>query len=120
MRTENVRWEPGLSANTVSAESGPVLSSPAAVNNGGDDALLDAYSNAVVRAAEEVGPSVVNIEVRRRDGRPEGSGSGFILTPDGFVMTNSHVVHGAHKIDFVLADGRRPDAHLVGDDPDTD
>src|SRR5436305_14565951 len=112
MRIENAEWEPVLS--TVSAEPGPVLTSPAAANNGCDDALLDAYSNAVVRAAEEVGPSVVDIEVRWRDGRPEGSGSGFILTPDVVVMKNSHVVHGAHTVDVVLAVGRRRYAQWVG------
>jgi S1-C subfamily serine protease len=82
-----------------------------------DDArLLDAYSQAVVRVAEVVSPSVVKIEGAERG----GSGSGFVFTPDGYILTNSHVVGGTRALWVTAQDGARYRASLVGDDPHTD
>jgi S1-C subfamily serine protease len=84
-----------------------------------DDLLLDAYSESVATAVERAGPAVIHLEVRGNDA-PGGSGSGFFISPDGYALTNSHVVHAARDVRIALADGRRMHADVIGDDPDTD
>jgi len=84
-----------------------------------DEALIDAYSAAVSGAVAAAHPAVVHLEVRGNDA-PGGSGSGFFISPDGYLLTNSHVVHASTTRTVFLADGRKLPADLIGDDPDTD
>ena len=85
-----------------------------------DDALLDVYSRTITDVVERVGPAVVRIDVRHKDASRAGSGSGVIVAPDGLVLTNSHVIGGAARVELTTVDGRNLTARVVGDDPDTD
>src|SRR5258708_6464275 len=91
-----------------------------------DHELLDSYSRTIATVVEKVGPAVVNIRAdhisraSRNGSESGGTGSGFVIAPDGFILTNSHVVHGARKLEVTLADGRQYGANLVGEDPETD
>jgi S1-C subfamily serine protease len=105
--------------DTVATEA---LDQPSA----GDHELLDSYSKTVSGVVEKVGPTVVNIRAHhidhasRNGSESGGTGSGFVIAPDGFILTNSHVVHAAARLEVTLADGRQYGASLVGEDPETD
>ena len=87
-----------------------------------DGELLDAYSQAVIHVVERVGPAVVSIAVKGGRGRSrgEGAGSGVLFTPDGYILTNAHVVRGARHCEVALTDGSTHEATFVGADPPTD
>src|SRR6202041_2943985 len=120
-----------LDHSQVAGWSSESVSDAAARVRADDLSLLDAYSNAVTGAVQRISPSVVNIEVhqslpetgRARSGEARerrGGGSGLVFTPDGLILTNSHVVHDAKRIEVTLADGRRMPATAIGDDPASD
>jgi S1-C subfamily serine protease len=92
----------------------------AAAPSASDTEILDAYSNAVTSVADSIGPTVVRVEVHNKQGRPGGVGSGVVITPDGLVLTNSHVVEGAREVLLQDAEGRVMEARRLGEDADTD
>jgi S1-C subfamily serine protease len=95
-------------------------SSPPSATPPSDGVLLDAYSQAVSTTVRQAGPAVMHIQARSEKNGRGGSGSGFLISPDGFVMTNSHVIHGADEVRVQTPDGRESRAEVIGDDPDTD
>jgi S1-C subfamily serine protease len=116
----------GVRATPVLLDSVPSANGSLLSPSIGDDELLDAYSQTITHAAAKAGQAVVNIRVGRAPAAPqnaraqESGGSGFMVAPDGYIVTNSHVVHGAERIEVTLADARSYPADLVGDDPESD
>ena len=106
--------------DTVNRDTSPTDAQPAAVP-ADDQALLDAYSRAVIDVVDRVGPAVVRLDVSAGGERAHGgTGSGVVVAPDGLVLTNSHVVGGGARVTVTTVDGRSLAARVVGDDPDTD
>jgi S1-C subfamily serine protease len=106
----------------VASEIAPAADGAAAPTRS-DALLLDAYSQAVSDAVSRVAPAVAHVRVERAQsprGMREGAGSGFLITPDGYLVTNSHVAGGASTVEVTLPDGRVAAAEIVGDDPDSD
>ena len=101
------------SSSDVEDDGGTPISAP-------DTEILDAYSSAVTAVADQVGPAVVRGEIRGAQGRPGGVGSGVVISPDGLVLTNCHVVEGAKEVRLQDAEGRVMEARRLGEDPDTD
>src|SRR3954449_4121820 len=118
MRFSDFRFTP---AHDVDGAPEQQAGSPRPVNRpvAGDAELLDAYSQAVIHVVETVSPAVISVSARDANGRG-GGGSGFIVTPDGYAITNSHVVDNRPKLEAETAEGDRLRAEIVGDDPATD
>jgi S1-C subfamily serine protease len=113
------RVEPGQMAR-LDRPSVHRISMPTMLPDTLSDELFDPYSDIVSRAFERIGPAVVGIRSARKDGRPLGHGSGVVYTPDGYVLTNSHVIRDGERISVSLTTGRTLEADIIGDDPGTD